>query len=340
MIRYAAYAFFLVNIIQINGIKNKQLIYCFLTFLGGVVISLFTHDIYWAIIVLLILAARNADPRHIVQISYNILLIATIITFSMTMFGLIPMEVNSRSGESVIRYGMGFYHSNVLPLIVFYLMIYRLLIYGVQIKKIEILFWIIVSIIVYNVCKSRNGLYASFLCGVLYILYVILNRYKIAVLYNRFIRVVSRCFLYLCIIFSLLMTAMQGMGLTSIWVINNLFTGRFAIAYHQIKESGIFLISTVPKEDYDLIARALDNGYLFTAIRYGILFLVFYMIIHSNILKKYSFDTIMHIIMICIVATNMVDNDLYSYGFLPIIVLAFSNHTIKYNYKIGNQLQK
>lgn len=49
-----------------------------------------------------------------------------------------------------------------------------------------------------------------------------------------------------------------------------------------------------------------------------------------NILKKYPFDTIIHIVMICVVITNMIDNDFYSYGFLPIIVLAFSDYTLKY----------
>ena len=34
--------------------------------------------------------------------------------------------------------------------------------------------------------------------------------------------------------------------------------------------------------------------------------------------------------MICVALTNMVDNDFYSYGFLPIIALAFSDHTLKY----------
>ena len=128
----------------------------------------------------------------------------------------------------------------------------------------------------------------------------------------------------------MLMTAMQGMYLNSIWLINNFFSGRFAIAYHQIKESGIYLISTMPKEEYDLVARVLDNGYLYTAIRYGILFLLFYVIVQRNILKKYPVDSIIHIVMICVVVTNMIDNDFYSYGFLPILVLAFSNRPIKY----------
>lgn len=128
----------------------------------------------------------------------------------------------------------------------------------------------------------------------------------------------------------MLMTAMQGMGLNSIWQINVFFSGRFAIAYHQIEESGIYLINILSKEKYELVARVLDNGYLFIAIRYGILFLLFYIIIQRNILKKYPFDSIIHIVMICVVITNMVDNDFYSYGFLPIIVLAFSNHTLKY----------
>lgn len=329
-VRYIAYILFAIHIFLTNKIKNKQLLYFLVAFGGGVLISFLTHDIYWAIVALMVLAVRTVDSKHIVNLSYYMLLIFTIITVSMAIIGLIPMEVNSRAGENVARYGMGFYHSNVLPLIVFYLMIYRLIMYGRKIKVFEIVFWIGLSVIVYNICYSRNGLYGALLCGVLYSLYLWLSRKKKPVLYKKMIKFIAKYSIYICIVFSMLMTAMQGMYLNSIWLINNFFSGRFAIAYHQIKESGIYLISTMPKEEYDLVARVLDNGYLYTAIRYGILFLLFYVIVQRNILKKYPVDSIIHIVMICVVVTNMIDNDFYSYGFLPILVLAFSNRPIKY----------
>lgn len=330
-IRYAAYILFIIHIVSTNRIKNKQLLYFLVAFCGGIGVSLFSHDIYWAVAALLVLAVRNINPAHVVKLSYYILLIATIITVLMALFGLIPTSVNSlnRAGEIIVRHGMGFYHSNVLPLIVFYLMIYRMLIYG-RIGMVEILFWICLSTVVYNICYSRNGLYATLLCGVLYSLYIGLTKKKTLVLYKKIVKFFAKYSMFICIVFSMLMTAMQGMGLKSIWLINNLFSGRFAITYHQIKESGIYLISMLSKEEYELVARVLDNGYLYVATRYGILFLLFYIIIQRNILKKYSLDSIIHIVMICVALTNMVDNDFYSYGFLPIIALAFSDHTLKY----------
>lgn len=331
VIRYVAYILFFIHIVSTNRIKINQLLYFLVAFCGGIGISLLSHDIYWAIVAFLVLAVRNIDPAHVVKLSYNLLLIATSITVVMASIGLIPMGVNSinRAGETIERYGVGFYHSNVLPLIVFYLMIYRMLIYGKKIKMVEIVCWICLSIVVYNICYSRNGLYATLLCGILYSLYKNLTKMKTSVLYKKIIKFFAKYSIYICIIFSTLMTAMQGMGLKSIWMINELFSGRFAIAYHQIRESGIYLINTLSKEEYKLVARVLDNGYLYTAIRYGILFLLFYIIIQRNILKKYPFDSMIHIALICVAITNMVDNDFYSYGFLPIIVLAFSNYILQ-----------
>ncbi|MCI9572604.1 MAG: hypothetical protein HFH97_08340 [Lachnospiraceae bacterium] len=331
-IRYVAYMLFVIHIVSTNRIKNRQLLYFLIAFSGGIGISLLTHDVYWAIAALMVLAVRKIDPVHIVKLSYCILLIATMITVLMALAGLIPMSVNihRRAGETIVRYGMGFYHSNVLPLIVFYLMIYRMLIYGRKIKIAEIVLWNCLSIVVYNICYSRNGLYAILLCGVLYSLYIRLTKKKTSVSYKKILKFFAKYSIYICIVFSMLMTAIQGMGLNSIWQINKFFTGRFAIAYHQIEESGIYLINILSKEEYKLVARVLDNGYLFVVLRYGILFLLFYIIMQRNILKKYPFDTIIHIVMICVVITNMIDNDFYSYGFLPIIVLAFSDYTLKY----------
>lgn len=330
-IRYVAYILFAIHIGSAHRIKNKQLLYFLIAFCGGVGISLFTHDIYWVIVALLVLAVRKIDPVHIVKLSYCILLIATIITVLMTLIGLIPTGVNSinRLGETIVRYGVGFYHSNVLPLIVFYLMIYRMLIYGRKIKMVEIVFWTCLSIVIYNICYSRNGLYATLLCGVLYSLYIWLTKKKAAVLYKKIVKFFAKYSIYICIVFSMVMTVMQGMGLNSVWQINEIFSGRFAIAYHQIRESGIYLINTLSKEEYKLIARVLDNGYLYIAIRYGILFLLFYIIVQKNILKKYPFNGIIHIVTFLVIITNMVDNDFCSYGFLPIIVLAFSNHRLR-----------
>ena len=327
MFRYLSYLILIIYVVKLNKTQRNDLMRCILFMTFGLFVALFTHDIYWCVVSLLVLSARNINSRRVVELSFCILLICTAITVLLALVGILPIEANEivRRGEIVIRYGMGFYHSNVLPMAIFSLLIYRLILVGEKIKVIELLGWNALSLVVYQVCKSRNGLYATIICCGLYIIY-----YSFGKKMRKFLLTMSKSSLCIVIIFSFLMVAVQGLSLRPVWLINDFFTGRFAIAYHQVLENGIYFISLVSKNEYALTARVLDNGYLYTALRYGVLFLVFYLVVQHNILKKYSSNGIIAIVMIALVFTNMVDNDLYSYGFLPIILLAFSKRPIIY----------
>lgn len=325
-LRYISYLLLIIYLGK-NKRKKKTLLLFFAAIILSIILSIFTRDIYWSIVILIAISSININSKHIIKISFYTLFIAVFISFILLNIGLLPNIVNKKYDESVIRYGMGFYHSNVLPMIIFYLMVYRILILGNRLKIIEVIFWIILSVIVYSVCNSRNGLYGTIICA---LLYIFTKRININLIYHRILVFISKHMIWICVLFSMIMVILQPFNLLTIYNINNYFTGRFAIAYHQMKRGGLHFINTMSADEYSSIAYVLDNGYLYTILRYGVLFILFYIFIQQTLVKKYERNNNVLIILISLVLTNMVDNDLYSYGFLPFIVLTFSKFPIIY----------
>lgn len=326
ILHYTSYLFLIAHLGKSKRKENTLLIF-FITIAISAILAIFTHDIYWSIISLIAISSIDIDSRHIVKISFYILFIFVLLSFMALILGLLPNIVNSRSEETILRYGMGFYHSNVLPMIILYLMVYRILILGNRLKTIEIIFWIILSMLVYSACNSRNGLYGTIICA---LLYIFTKKTSISLIYHKILVFIAKYVIWICVLFSMTMVILQPYNISAIYNINNYFTGRFAIAYHQMRRGGLYFINTMNGEEYSSIANVLDNGYLYTILRYGVLFILFYIFIQQTLVKKYEKNNNVLVILISLVLTNMIDNDLYSYGFLPFIVLTFSQFPIIY----------
>lgn len=86
-----------------------------------------TGDLYWSILILLIYNSKRAKIEEIYKISLNIIVIGIISVFILCVVGILPDVLTTRNTVEQINYNrhsFGFYHSNVLPLLVFYLEVY------------------------------------------------------------------------------------------------------------------------------------------------------------------------------------------------------------------------
>lgn len=331
-LRFGSYALIMVASINLKLTKNDFAhfgIVLMITLLYGIK----TGDWYWSILILFIYNTKKINNRTIYEISYKIIVTGIIIVLACCVLGVLPDVLTSRNTIEDINYNrhsFGFYHSNVLPLLIFYLEVYYICIHKNKTKNSVIMCYMIVASIFGFLCKSRNALISSIILS----LFVIFEKrksrsghgflYKIAV-----IAVPCMSFFSFAMMFLLL----KG----GIWnTIDNVFSGRFRLAIFKMRRIGIHLVNIMSDDVFlsdnisyvtgkTLDTIVLDNGYLYVMLRYGILVLIFYFTVAYLLASKNKENSCILGAIIAAFVINFVDNDLVDYSFLPFILWAFND---------------
>ena len=105
--------------------------------------------------------ANKLEDKDILRVAYFTLLFFTLCVFIFSIIGIYNDEITKRWVDSATRHSLGFYHSNVLPLIYSYLVGYGLLI-GIF-KKKHYFILLTIDLVIYYFCGSRNSLFTTFL---------------------------------------------------------------------------------------------------------------------------------------------------------------------------------
>ncbi|GEM_PF-404963 len=324
-LRYLSYVLFAVNIYN-KKINKKAFFLLTLFFCIFCTITILTKDFYYAFTSLIVLSAmssRNITYIQVIKVSYYTLLISASIVLFLTVIGILPNTYNIKDGDT-FRYSLGYYHSNVFPMILFFLFSWRIILKN-KISNLEVFLFLAGSFIAYKLCYSRSGIIGSMsLVG--YVIYNNIHRnnrknHFVSKKVIDFVRILEKQSILLLSTFSLIMMVIAGKQYQLVYKLNLLFSGRFALAYLKMRNIGLHLINTINNEEYNYGDYVIDNGYLFIILRYGILFILFYMLIQYMICKKYN-SKVAFVFLITTV-TSFIDNDLFSYGFLPYIFIAF-----------------
>lgn len=336
VLRYTSYIIFFLHIMITNRYNRKIIIRITLFLLFAVIVAVLTHDIYYLGVSLIILASLHEDIYKIINTSFKLLLSCSVIVALLTLLGIEENVSFIYNGKT--RMGMGYYHSDVLPMIIFYLGSWRIIIKK-KLNLFEIFLLLISTLSVYIACRSRNGLITV---SVL-IIYAYLNRRHTSKKLKQerndsFItRLAYKYSILMLTVLSLVLTIFNGYHISSIYKINQIFSGRFALAYHKMNDVGLHFVNLMTGDAYTRNQVVVDNGYLYVILRYGFVFILLYIYIQYLIYKKYD-NLICFIFAITSVAC-FVDNDLFSYGFLPYILLAF-NQQQKFQYRTGKMQPK
>jgi hypothetical protein len=317
LLRYGSYVLFLYEGGK-KSLESNQLLRFFLFEIFAIVISIFTRDFYWCIIITIILLISNQNMEWTFNTGFNVLLVSTTLVILACLIGVLPNLVTNRLNDTANRYAVGFYHSNVLPLCYMYLFLFRLVIKKFLSKK-ETIIWVLIGLCIYYLCKSRTSYACVLILSLMNIIAPLIHGKRIL----NFTRIIAQLSPVIASVFSLSITLQQGNYDVRMYAINEFFSGRYAIAYHYIRKFGIRAISFMSASEYAENQAVLDNGFLYTGIRYGLLFLLFYFFIFYKLGKLFKNNFLMLIVLIVLSIANMVDNDLYSYGFLPFLMLAF-----------------
>ena len=317
-IRYLAYFLFVL----VLCIQTKQNIYRILVCLIGIAFAAFctyyTRDLYYETLLFVVFTSYTIKPKHIVKISYCLLIVLTILTVLGSLVHIFPMINSPRGDGSGDRLGLGFYHSNVLTLIIFYIIAYGILLNRKKNKIWEMAIGVVLAIILFYICDSKNGLISvSMLC----LGCVIFRKRKHE---SRFLVFIAEYSIVILSIISVIGMLIQSNNSSLAYILNRIMTGRFGIAYRQYVRMGLHLINKMDWVAYKEVREVLDNGYLYIVMRYGLIYLPFYWAVHILFSRKNRNSILALIILIVVSLSNFIDNDLNSYGYIPFILLAFN----------------
>lgn len=319
-IRYAALLVGIIGCFAVKKITISNLKIFLIVFAFGLFSFIFTHSTFFMGVGLLSLYVYKIDDKEIIDLTLKIVLISTTAVILLQFAGVFQNVLTKRwlySNEAG-RNSYGFVHSNVLPLNFMYITAYSLIIKNKTIKFRYLLIYALIAILIFTQCDSRNALFVTLLMCAL----VFLNKYLIRS--RRFKKIVGFLAKYtvaICAIFSIL----GSLAITKIPALDQidfLLSNRLSYSLQMFERYGVHLVAHIDKEVYLSDAIILDNGYILTTVRYGLVYIIILVIISYFLGKKIQDDVFLGIVMVAIAMSNLIDNDLFDYSCLPFLLIA------------------
>lgn len=337
-IRLASYIFIVISAFNLKMKFNEWVVFAVIL-IGTLLYGGYTGDLYWSTLVFMIYGAKDIEKNRFFSLGFKILLTGTLIVVCFCFIGVIPDALTVRDttiSNSFQRHSFGFYHSNVLPLVVFYLEAYYVFMKKNCVNILYIMGFGAIAFALYLLCNSRN---AFFLSAFFTLSIIIEKNFKVLSKIKNILYLLDTYIVVLMSMFSVAMLYLLLKG--GIWdKIDNLFSGRFRLAIFKMRRVGLHLINIMSNDDFvtDNIqyvngtffnTLTVDNGYLYVILRYGLLVIFFYIVVAVLLASKAETDSYMLITILMVFVANFIDNDLVDYSFLPFILYTFNGMKIR-----------
>lgn len=319
-----------------NKIKNAKYFIPYL-FIAGT-LFLLTKDFFWIIAITICFLHKSISEAKLFSFSFFLLLFLVILVVLFFFLDLLPDVTSFRDDFSLSeRHSFGFYHSNVLPIVIFYLFVYYVF-SSFRTNFFIVLFFIFVQSFLFTYCNSRNAFFSFLL--VTFIVIVFKTR-----LYNYLERNLE--FSKLFFVFSVLVAFLSViLPFSHLYlnsnvcpIIDHFFSNRCSLGSIGMNAYGINFINQMSSEEYYSLPLfynyaqrngvVLDSAYIFLFVRYGVLAFLCYFFLFFLLYKFYKNYPLKLFVLSVVILANVIDNDLLSYGFLPFFVLSFQSVTKK-----------
>ena len=162
-LRIGSYILIFISCINMR-LKKKDFFWMVTILMVTLLYGVKTGDLYWSVLILLIYNSKKVDIERVYKTSSRIIAIGVISVLALCMFGVLPDILTSRNTVEHINYNrhsFGFYHSNVLPLSIFYLEVYYICIVKEKIRNNVIVLFVLLAGATNTFCHSRNALILS-----------------------------------------------------------------------------------------------------------------------------------------------------------------------------------
>lgn len=325
-LRYAAYLFLIVLLLFNIKLKIKEIFVSLMWFAVSALFFFMTGDLFWSMIVLIVVETMYLDLDYLFNYQMLLIGLGIVIVITLCIFGVLPDKLTAREGMDYVgtRHSFGFVHSNVLPLLIVYFALYYLWTKKDSHYYIFFMLFIGIELIVYKLCDARNSIVASVIMFCLFLIFRVLKGKKTIKLFEWICIMVAPALSF----FSLAMTTLLLKG--GIYdVIDSYFSGRFRVAILKIRDVGLHFINLMTNAEFFKDNIVIDNGYLYVALRYGVVFLLFYFVVFYLLIKQANKSIYKLICIFVLILINFIDNDLVDYSFLPFIIMAFNKMSLQ-----------
>lgn len=288
------------------------------------IISLIFKDFFIISLFLFSLNIDNIEYNTILKLSIVILSIITLLVVSLCLLGILENVQTQRVGNIKLRYGWGFNHSNVLPLIVLYMIIYYYT-YKKKVTFYSLVGFQFICISLYYLCHSRNAIISLEILFFLLLIYYIFEKFKsrFSIIYKNACIICTKKIYAIFAIISLVLLIGYKYRNPLVIMIDSVLTGRFRLADKYFSNASLSFFVAGTYHDFASHNIPLDNGYLYIYARYGIIYMILLIWLITHIIKQLIYDkNIVGIICILVLsATNFIDNGFLSYGFYPYLLI-------------------
>ena len=306
--------------IMFRAYSKKQIRVVIILLCADLLVLMKSGALIFILISLFAFFANKLEDKDILKVAYYTLLFFTLFVFIFSIVGIYNDEITKRWVDSAARHSLGFYHSNVLPLIYSYLVGYGLLT-GIFKKKHYIIL-LTIDLVIYYFCGSRNSLLTTFLLVLgKWFIDSVIETGKFKKIINRIVGFGAKLIVPLLTVFSIFIPLMLD-EVTAFRTLDYMFSYRFTYIASMIQNWGISLIPKMTNKTYFGNEIVIDNGYAFLIIRYGVLMIIFLSILIYCVAKKYKNNTFVLFFIIVVACSNLIDNDLIDYSVLPYLIIS------------------
>ena len=335
-LRYTSYMLGFIQLLM-HKEKTKHFMIELIIFALTIVFFVSTNDIYLPMLAILIVGSRDSSEIRVCNVSLKLLTFGTALVVIGNLVGFIPDIMTAKAfSTDLTRHSYGFYHSNVLPnnlLMVEILAVWK---YKDKISNLAILIFLLLHTFVYGLAGSRICL----IVGIMITLSLIALKQKaISLKINKklstIVYFITPFFTIISVTFMLLVHTNSLVNKIDVF-----FSNRFWAAFLKASRVGIKLFNFSTNAFFYKDELAIDNGYLFLLMRYGIIALLAINVI-SMIMVKNNRNQIYHLIcVISLFTVAFIDNLFLSYRFLPFLIFTFMKMNKRRNYDEEHMIRK
>ena len=310
--------YLLKNFNEINKFKSVIIL------ILASVLFIASRDLIWIMIAFISFCSKSQTSEEILRTSYWALFIGTIITLVLYLLGILPDVINYRSSNNTIRHSFGFYHSNVLPGILFYFTAYYAILKKEKSSKLLLFVIFLLNILLFFLCNSKN----AFLCTILVLIISFSSKIKIRTpIIDFIIRFVSKNIMLIFFALSFISTYFRAraMHVDILNVFDGYLNGRIYLSALKYNIVGVHFVNFMDSATYFSTQYTIDNGYTYILLRYGVLSAIIYMIVNLSFINRYKNNKFIQLIFMVIAFSNFIDNDFFSYGFLPFLIIGINS---------------
>lgn len=337
ILRLLSYILFFLELPFVKRSKREWL--CFMCFiLLSLYVVILSREVFFLIFTLLIFLSIDIDIKKILKTSFVLLGFSSALIVIFSFFGITNNIISPRliGGDNRVRNSFGFYHSNVLPLNLFYLVCYYTLIKKKQSSYSILMILFFTCALVYYFCLSRN----SFVLSTVLILSVILFKvHRPSLLVLNFIKKLASHIILALTVLSLILIILFFFKIDMMNYIDvYLFSGRINYSLQKIMSIGISFFTPLSYSEYANDLIVVDNGYISTLVRYSLLTLICLCFFNFKGIEKQKNNEYVLLTIIMIGIANFFDNDIFSYSCFILWIAVFNKNTNQLRKMLDQQL--